>query len=218
VVEHLFNAGQLMPSLYLERHGRLRCIAQRGLWQVLDGLSPAAGITGRTWAENEAVVVERVAEAPDYLEAIPGVVAEICVPIVIGERAVGSLNVESLSPLPADTLARLRTCAQLLARRLAVVGHRPSESAWQRTARASATISRLLLDEHTPRSALHAVREASALDSACLVRTDGNRDVVCETSGPLAPAFALLDAADVASLAGVVDHVSSCYTGGETTG
>ena len=43
VADHLFELGQMMPSLYLERHGQLRCVAQRGLWQVLDGLSHAAG-------------------------------------------------------------------------------------------------------------------------------------------------------------------------------
>jgi EAL domain-containing protein (putative c-di-GMP-specific phosphodiesterase class I)/putative methionine-R-sulfoxide reductase with GAF domain len=218
IVDHLFEQGQMMPSLYLERHGQLRCIAQRGLWQVLDGLSHAAGVTGRTWASNEPTVVARVADSPDYLEAIPGVVAEICVPIVIEGRAVGSLNVESLSPLPADTLARLRTCAQLLARRLAVVGHAAPDSAWQRTARASATISKLLLDEHTSTSALRAVREASRLDSVCLIRSGAGGLAVSEASGPLAEAFAGLAPEDLVSLTNVVDNVSSCYTAGESTG
>jgi EAL domain-containing protein (putative c-di-GMP-specific phosphodiesterase class I)/putative methionine-R-sulfoxide reductase with GAF domain len=218
VVDHLFEQGQMMPSLYLERHGQLRCISQRGLWQVLDGLSHAAGVTGRTWANNEPTVVERVTDSPDYLEAIPGVVAEICVPIVIDGRAIGSLNVESLSPLPTDTLARLRTCAQLLARRLSVVGHGAPDSAWQRTARASAIISRLLLDEHTSTSALRAVREASLLDSACLIRSGDDGLVISEASGPLADAFAGLAPEDLASLTNVVDNVSSCYTAGETTG
>ena len=218
VADHLFELGQMMPSLYLERHGQLRCVAQRGLWQVLDGLSHAAGITGKTWATNEATVVQSVADSPEYLEAIPGVVAEVCVPIVIGDRAIGSLNVESLSPLPADTLPRVRTCAQLLAKRLAVLGHHAPESAWQRAARASATISRLLLDEHTSTSALRAVREASGLDSGCLIATDAEGAVMTEASGPLADAFAALGADELASLSAVVDNVSSCYTAGETTG
>ena len=31
-VEYLYRRGDLMPSIYLERAGQLRCIAQRGLW------------------------------------------------------------------------------------------------------------------------------------------------------------------------------------------
>ncbi len=136
-----------MPSLYLEHDGRLRCVAQRGLWQVLDGLSGEAGITGRTWATGSPITLPDVAASADYLEAIPGVVAEICVPIVVDGHAVGSLNVESLHPFPADTAAVMRTYAQLLAGQLAVVGYRREVSAWQRSARASAAIAELGTDD-----------------------------------------------------------------------
>ena len=79
VVETLFRHGPLMSSLYLERNGELRCVAQRGLWQVLDGMPGSVGITGRTWATGQPMVVDDVTSHPDYREAIPGVVAEICV-------------------------------------------------------------------------------------------------------------------------------------------
>ena len=39
VVEHLARRG-LMPSVYLEDGGRLRCQAVRGYWQVFDGMPP----------------------------------------------------------------------------------------------------------------------------------------------------------------------------------
>ena len=78
-------------------------------------------------------------------------------------------------------------------------------------------ISRLLLDEQTSRSVLH-VREASLLDSACLIHSGDHGLTVSETSGPLAGAFEALAPDDLASLSSVVDHVSSCYTAGETTG
>ena len=80
VVEHLFRKGQLLPSVYLESHGHLRCIAQRGLWQVLDGMPGSVGITGKTWKDGHPVVVDNIRTHADYLEAIPGVVAEMCVP------------------------------------------------------------------------------------------------------------------------------------------
>ncbi|HVC68996.1 MAG TPA: EAL domain-containing protein [Acidimicrobiales bacterium] len=42
VVETLLRRGHLMSSLYLERNGELRCVSQRGLWQVhRDGGPPS---------------------------------------------------------------------------------------------------------------------------------------------------------------------------------
>ena len=75
VAAHLFRHG-VMPSVYLEVGGRLRCQAQRGLWQVLDGMSPDAGITGLTFRTGRAHDLSELGDSPDYLEAIPGVVAE----------------------------------------------------------------------------------------------------------------------------------------------
>jgi EAL domain-containing protein (putative c-di-GMP-specific phosphodiesterase class I)/putative methionine-R-sulfoxide reductase with GAF domain len=218
VVDHIFGEGSMMPSLYLEHDGRLRCVAQRGLWQVLDGLSGDAGITGRTWATNTPVTIHDVAASPDYLEAIPGVVAEICVPIVVDGRAVGSLNVESLHPFPADAAARMRTYAQLLAGRLSVVGYRHDVSPWQRSTRASATLAEIGVNDNTVTDALRIICQASQQDSAGLLRNLGDAPVVDAACGPLSDAFDRLTAPEVASLSSVVDRVSSCYTAGEVTG
>ena len=150
MVDHLFRRGEIMPSIYLESEGHLRCIAQRGLWQVLDGMPATAGITGRTWKEGLPIVVDRVGDDPDYLEAIPGVVAEICVPISAGNRAIGALNVESLTPFPPRMFDTLIECARLLGRRLDLVRERTRETSWQR---ASARLHRHLGD--SPRRRVH---------------------------------------------------------------
>ena len=62
--ETLYRHSHLLTSLYLERNHELRCLAQRGLWQVLDGMPGTAGITGRTWATATSVVVEDVSTRP----------------------------------------------------------------------------------------------------------------------------------------------------------
>ena len=89
------EAGFELPSLYLERGGRLRCIAQRGYWQVYDGLAPGAGVMGSTFAAGRTAVVRQTEDVQEYIRAIPDAISEVCVPLVLGGRTVGVLNVES---------------------------------------------------------------------------------------------------------------------------
>ena len=99
VAEFLHRHDQLMPSVYLELEGQLRCIAQRGLWQIPDGMSGSAGIAGKTWATKTPMILSDVRTSIDYLEAIPRVMSEICIPIVNDKETIGALNVESLTPM-----------------------------------------------------------------------------------------------------------------------
>ena len=98
VVEHLFRHGAILPSLYLESHGHLRCVAQRGLWQVLDGMPGSVGVTGKTWKSGRPAFVEDVTQDPDYVEAIPGVVAEMCVPVLVQGVPVGHVERRIVEP------------------------------------------------------------------------------------------------------------------------
>src|SRR3954471_22157496 len=100
VVDHLAATPGLMPSVYLERDGRLRCQAVRGYWQIRDGMPPTAGVIGRTFRTGEPTTELDVAASPDYLEAAVEVAAEICVPICLDGAVVGALNVESPQRLP----------------------------------------------------------------------------------------------------------------------
>ena len=168
VVDFLSRRGQLMPSLYLELEGQLRCIAQRGLWQVLDGMNGSTGITGKVWSTGQPILAEDVRQSEDYLEAIPGVISEICVPIICDDETIGALNVESLTPLGAATLELLERCVEVLVNRLKVVGWKKHDVAWRRAGRASVEISRLPLEDRTPERAIELLREASEMDSVCL--------------------------------------------------
>ena len=218
VVEHLFRQGQIMPSVYLERRGELRCIAQRGLWQILDGMCGSAGITGRTWMTGRSIVVPDVSLNPDYLEAIPGVVSEICVPVTIGGMTVGALNVESLVPLPAGMLGRLEHCAALLAARLHAIGGHLETSAWDRTVTASVAISGITDDPHMPARLVRSMQEASEMDSAALVIETAGGHVVAAATGPLEDSLYNLSPADLGALAALVAEIRSCYTGTDAVG
>jgi EAL domain-containing protein (putative c-di-GMP-specific phosphodiesterase class I)/putative methionine-R-sulfoxide reductase with GAF domain len=218
VVEHLFRQGQIMPSIYLERRGELRCIAQRGLWLILDGMCGSAGITGRTWMTGQSIVVPDVSESPDYLEAIPGVVSEICVPITIGDTTIGALNVESLVQLPAGMLQQLEQCAALLGSRLHAIGDHLEESSWDRTINASIAISGITDDPHMPTRLAQCMKEASQMDSAALVLQTAGGHLVAAATGPLEDGLFGLVPADLNSLSSLVAQIRSCYTGTDALG
>jgi diguanylate cyclase (GGDEF)-like protein len=218
VVEFLYRRGQLLPSLYLELEGQLRCIAQRGLWQVLDGMSGAAGITGKTWASSRPSVVTDVRRSADYLEAIPGVMSEICVPIMFESQSIGALNVESLTSLSADTADLLERCADSLVRRLRVVGWRGRDLPWRRAGRASVRISELAVGRETPEAVLAILCDASGMDSACLIRTSERPTHEISAIGPLGSILAALPSEEISDLSRLVDHVNSCYTASDTMG
>ncbi len=218
VVEHLFRQGQIMPSAYLERHGELRCTAQRGLWQILDGMSGSSGITGRTWKTGRPIVVPDVAKNPAYLEAIPGVVSEICVPIIVSGSPVGALNVESLTPLPRGMLAQMERCAELLAQRLQIIGDHREESSWDRTVRASVVISGIADNPRMPDRLLRCLLDASTMDSAALIMNGPDRPSVEAAAGPLGEALVELSPSEIHSLSSLVNDIRSCYTGGDALG
>jgi putative methionine-R-sulfoxide reductase with GAF domain len=218
MVEHLFQQGHVMPSVYLERRGELRCVAQRGLWQILDGMCGSAGITGRTWVTGAPIVVPDVSESPDYLEAIPGVVSEICVPIKIGDSTVGALNIESLVPLPEGMLEELERCADMLAARLHAIGDTLEESAWDRTVSASVAISGITDEPHMCERLVRCVKDASQMDSAALVLDTVGGHAVAAATGPLAESLFGLVPAELSALSSLVGEIRSCYTGCDAFG
>ena len=71
VVGGLLQLGYELPSVYVERGGRLRCLAQRGYWQVFDGVPPHSGVLGRSFASGRTLVIRSVADVADYIRAVP---------------------------------------------------------------------------------------------------------------------------------------------------
>ncbi len=218
VAAHLFGLGGVMPSVYLERGGLLRCQAQRGLWQVLDGMPPAAGVTGHTFATGDSVVLDDVRASSDYLEAIPGVVSECCVPIVARDRTVGSLNVESFAPLSPAVVDEAHYCAAALGARLSLIGTQSVVSPHQRLARHGASLSELLDDPALHQRCIDATIEVSGMDSAAMALGEGDDLTVVGAGGPLAHVLERVGAGDLRRLSSLVDRVASCYTAGDSTG
>ena len=217
--DHLFALGDLMPSVYLEAGGRLRCTAQRGLWQVLDGMEPGAGITGRAYRTGEVQSVPDVALAPDYLEAIPGVVAEYCTPIRIDGHIAGALNVESSAAFAPDTVEEVAEVADLLGRQLAALPSEPGVGPLRQLATLAAELVGLTDPESTAESIVAAACELTGLDSGVVIVDDEDHDrVPMGATGPLARVLAALPDSDITHITSLLTPLTSCYSSGESTG
>jgi len=219
VVEHLARTG-VMPSVYLEQGGRLRCQAVRGYWQVYDGMPPSAGVIGRTFRSGEATEVSDTAASPDFLHSVPSVVAERCVPLVVGERTVGVLNVEAPTQLDDGARWELDRCAELLARRIEQLGGPETTTLpAQRLARAVGRISSLEDPEDIVRETVGSARALAGFESGMIALADGHGSLyVHHAEGPFAVAFSDLAAGELAAIASWVDHGTSSYTVAEAAG
>jgi diguanylate cyclase (GGDEF)-like protein len=211
VVDHLGADARLLPSVYLERGGRLRCAALQGYWQAVDGIPSRAGVVGQTYRTGSETIVADVTASPDYVEAAPGVVAELCLPVLVAGKTIGVLNVESREPLQAGDVEHLRACAEALGRRIDVLGGLPTESAAQRLLRHVAAMAALQDGEAIAAALLEAALDLVPLGSAVLARsTAADLRAVCAT-GPLST---VLCEARLEPLAERVRNGASCFTVG----
>lgn len=119
VAIRLGAVGGLFPMLYLDGGGVLRCQSRRGHWMVPDGLQPGIGIIGAAFVEEREVLLEDVTTDPRYRLAVPGVCAELAIPLRVDERVVGVLNVDAVVPLGPGVVDLVRRAAAALERRLA---------------------------------------------------------------------------------------------------
>jgi diguanylate cyclase (GGDEF)-like protein len=105
----------IYPALFVLEHGRLWVVAQRGYAVVPDGIRVEQGIMGRAVRIGHEQFTPNVHSDPDYLGALPGVSAELAIPLRVGEAVVGVLNVESERPLPESAAELVRPLAAVLA-------------------------------------------------------------------------------------------------------
>src|SRR5690349_16539619 len=185
LMDVLVAQGFELPSLYLERGGRLRCIAQRGYWQVYDGLAPGAGVMGATFAADRTTVVRDTDEAPDYIRAIPDAVAEVCVPLRLDGSAVGVLNVEARSPVDDEAVAWIEDVALEVAEAMRQLGGPPVEEPAELLARLGSELAALTEAPDLARHALTAALTVSGMSSAALFPASSAGGLGTVHAGPL---------------------------------
>jgi PAS domain S-box-containing protein/putative nucleotidyltransferase with HDIG domain len=96
VVEAVAQAfGYRLVSLYLRKGDMLHVQHQVGYDRIIEEIPIERGISGRVVRTGQPVLLEDVQRDPDFLEALPGILSEVCVPLFDQGHAVGVLNIES---------------------------------------------------------------------------------------------------------------------------
>ncbi|MBO1751475.1 EAL domain-containing protein [Actinotalea sp. BY-33] len=216
VSRYLSHQGGLLPSVYLERGGVLRCQSRRGQWLVMDGLRPGAGISGTAFAEGCEILSTDVASDPRYRLAVPGVSSEMAVPLTVAGRVVGVLNVDALAPILPRHVEVVRLCGRLLEARLEELDASGSPSAiLHDLSRLMPTLAVAGSAEALVDATLAAVAELTGFDAGCVwsFDDDGALDVA-GTIGDGAAGLTGLPDAQVLALRDLVADLASCYSGG----
>jgi diguanylate cyclase (GGDEF)-like protein len=172
VIEALSGVDGVLPSLWLERSGRLRCQGVRGYWQIRDGIPPGRGTIGRTFKLGVPLVVHDVSSSQDYLQVAPEILGEVCVPIRCADTVVGCLDVETLVPLPDGLKDELVWCAQALAARLDGLGGVPTATPAERLAAHAARLAGMTDVRRIEGLVIEAARDITATESALLIDRD----------------------------------------------
>ena len=211
----LYEEHRLMPSVYVERAGVLRCLSRRGQWIVLDGMAPGIGITGSAYADDSETWVPDVREHPTYRASIPGVRSEFCVPLHAGGHTIGVLNVESFSELSATAREHTRQAVALIEQRLEQLGpdtvrHGALRELSRYAPEVTAATSRVELAGR----AVNAAVGVSGLTSAALWWYGPDGAQLGASVGQAQAVLSELAPATVGRLFAHADGVTSCHTGG----
>jgi L-methionine (R)-S-oxide reductase len=109
-------------GIYTVNDGRVTNEAWSGPEPPAHPVFPAtAGLTSAALATQKTVIADEVAAEPDYLANQDGTGSEMIVPIVIDERVVGTLDIESEIPNAFGDNDRRQ--AERLAERLGALWH-----------------------------------------------------------------------------------------------
>lgn len=214
-VDACVERGYELPSVYLERGGRLRCTAQRGYWQVYDGLAPGAGVVGAAYETGTTQVVRDPGGCPEYIKNIPTVVAEVCVPLMIDGQPAGVLSVESRKPLQDADVRWIEDLADRAARRMQRLGGVPREDPPEMLARFTYELACLDDREQVIQHTLAAAVAVSGMRGACLFLAHQGHISATAHLGRLGRRVATIREPDVLQLAEYVSRATSSHADGE---
>nr|WP_092382671.1 sensor domain-containing diguanylate cyclase [Micromonospora phaseoli] len=157
-------------AILLHVHGRLRCVAATGSWQVFATVAPDAGIVGRVYTGGQPAIVPDVDADADHIPVRPDVTAELCVPVLDpAGRPIGVLDLQWTGPadLASWQVVAERVAARLGARIVALGG--PAESRSEKLLRHASAMTAATTEWDLMAAAIAAARDVSTLAAAVLL-------------------------------------------------
>ncbi len=210
VVDDLYARWDL-PSVYLLVDGRLRCQASRGYFQVSDGFTTSTGVIGRVVSSGIGEVIHDVTGDPSFVAAVPGLRAEVCLPVRVFGVVVGVVNIESRGLLGSEVAPDVERAAMFLGRRLEVLCGLPVASPAQRLARIAVDMASQTGLAQVRRRAVRGAQEISGMSSAALAYRADDGWVITHAAGPFARVMRSWDGPVLEILSGRVRDKTSSY-------
>lgn len=203
LVTELARIGEV-AAVYFERDGLLRCIAEVGQAEVLDGIPVRSGLLGQAFRAGGIV------RGDDEHGAGP----RIAHPIQVDDRAVGVATVVSPTGVTAEQEAHLVELVRLAGERISEVGSPRAETAMHLLARATHELA-LLTDVHQVEIAVARLAALVGDMSSAMFALPGTTGLdIKSLQGPLAPELRRLSPSTLRHLLDHVGSASSCIVSG----
>jgi diguanylate cyclase (GGDEF)-like protein len=150
---------------------------------------------------------------------VQAVTAEIAVPMKVGSKVVGVLNVESATPMGDGPCSEVVRVAGLLVKRLAELGPLDRPTPGQRLARAASRAASMIDAASVLREAAVAALEVAGMESAAVVLRDEQGSLVVEhAAGPFSGTFKGLTTGELGAMASWVEAGTTVLTVGDGAG
>lgn len=213
LLDTIHAAGPFLPSVYLVRGDRLRCVGARGYHQVLDGLVPGEGVAGSVIASGTPSIIANTQLHEEVLAAQAGLQAEVCLPLRHRGHVVGVLNVESSRAFTAEEVGRIHAWADALEHTLDLLDGPPPATPGQRLGYHSSRLARCTDADSVLNRLLEAAREMSTMSTGVVVhQQDSGTYRIAAAQGPLADGFRRSSQRQLQEIASWLQAASACYS------
>lgn len=214
-LDQLGARAGFIPSVYVLRGDRLRCVGSRGYYQILDGIPVGRAVLGEVVRTGLPRTIESRQDAEDFAVAQEGVESQVCFPLRHGAEVYGAVSVESGRSFTVDEVGWIERQTFALQTAVEDAGGMPapSQDSWLAQAVADVVGTR-------ERDVLHDVvlsgaQRLSGMSSAMLVYPDEEGTVrVSSAVGPLAASLRGLSPRHLREINDWVSLSSSCFTVG----
>lgn len=212
-MEAVISVSPHLPSVYFLQGDRLRCVASRRYYQILDGFPLDASVIGEVVRTGEALMVDNRDDVKAFATAQDNVRSEIGVPLWCDGRVIGAFNIESEEAFDEGAMDWAHDIAGELERAVAAAGGLPPLS---EDAQLGLSVTELIQandrqDVH--RTVLTGLQRLSGMSTAVIVRRDAaGSPFVANADGPLAGTLRKVSAEALEEVNRWVEYNSSCFS------